>query len=71
MSKTESLRTLINTFLGCWLVSVFYLSERRMNMKKEKPKENTQKLTDRDSRELMGQNMQRLKRSKGGVMRRK
>ncbi|WP_342502876.1 hypothetical protein [Bacillus sp. FSL K6-1000] len=40
-------------------------------MKKEKPKENTQKLTDRDSRELMGQNMQRLKRSKGGVMRRK
>ncbi|SPR92839.1 hypothetical protein [Bacillus altitudinis] len=35
-------------------------------MKKEKPKKNTQKLTDRDLRELMGQNMQLLKRAKAG-----
>ncbi|MFE4489220.1 MULTISPECIES: hypothetical protein [Bacillus] len=32
-------------------------------MKKEKPKKNTQKLTYRDLRELMGQNMQVLKRA--------
>lgn len=70
-SKTESLRTLINTFYGCWLVSVFYLSERSSTMNKEKPQKNKQKLTDRDLRELMGQNMQRLKRAKGGAMRRK
>ncbi|WP_435246680.1 hypothetical protein [Streptomyces sp. NRRL F-5630] len=40
-------------------------------MKKEKPKKNTQKLTDRDLRDLMGQNMQRLKRAKGGAYKRK
>ncbi|WP_353856730.1 hypothetical protein [Bacillus sp. Bos-x628] len=40
-------------------------------MKKEKPKKNTQKLTDREIRELMGQNMQRLKRAKGGAFKRK
>ncbi|MGE1211126.1 hypothetical protein [Bacillus sp. FSL K6-0923] len=40
-------------------------------MKKDKPKKNTQKLTDRDLGELMGQNMQRLKRTKGGAYKRK
>ncbi|BAT49688.1 phage protein [Bacillus altitudinis] len=40
-------------------------------MKKEKPKKNMQKLTKRDLRELMWQNMQRLKRAKGGAMRKK
>ncbi|MDI6560024.1 MULTISPECIES: hypothetical protein [Bacillus] len=40
-------------------------------MKKEKPKKNTQKLTDRDLRKLMGQNMQRLRRVKGGAYKRK
>ncbi|WGD97075.1 hypothetical protein [Bacillus safensis] len=40
-------------------------------MKKKKPKKNTQKLTDRDLRELMGQNMQQLKRAKGGAYNRK
>lgn len=71
LSKTESLRTLINTFYGCWLVSVFYLSERRMNMKKEKPKKQPQELTEREIKEFMGQNMQRLKRVKGGAYKRK
>ncbi|MEK5366794.1 hypothetical protein NSS76_13140 [Bacillus sp. FSL R5-0654] len=40
-------------------------------MKKEKPKKQSQELTEREIRELMGQNMQRLKRAKGGAMRRK
>ncbi|MEC1143314.1 MULTISPECIES: hypothetical protein [Bacillus] len=40
-------------------------------MKKEKPKKRPQELTEREIRELMGQNMQRLKRAKGGAMRRK
>ncbi|WP_267884147.1 hypothetical protein [Bacillus altitudinis] len=40
-------------------------------MKKEKPKKQPQKLTDRDLRELMGQNMQRLKRATGGAYKRK
>lgn len=40
-------------------------------MKKEKPKKQPQKLTDRDLRELMGQNMQRLRRTKGGAYKRK
>ncbi|WP_260564544.1 hypothetical protein [Bacillus pumilus] len=40
-------------------------------MKKDKPKKNTQKLTDIDLRELMGQNMQRLRRAKGGAYKRK
>ncbi|MCY1096765.1 hypothetical protein [Bacillus safensis] len=40
-------------------------------MKKDKPKKQPQELTEREIRELMGQNMQRLKRAKGGAMRRK
>ncbi|MGM0971119.1 MAG: hypothetical protein ACQEWR_21420 [Bacillota bacterium] len=40
-------------------------------MKKEKPKKRPQELTEREIKELMGQNMQRLKRAKGGAMRRK
>ncbi|WP_260984116.1 hypothetical protein [Bacillus pumilus] len=40
-------------------------------MKKEKPKKQPQELTEREIRELMGQNMQRLKRSKGGAYKRK
>lgn len=40
-------------------------------MKKDKPKKRPQELTEREIRELMGQNMQRLKRAKGGAMRRK
>ncbi|MEK5498169.1 hypothetical protein [Bacillus sp. FSL M8-0077] len=40
-------------------------------MKKEKSKKRPQELTEREIRELMGQNMQRLKRAKGGAMRRK
>ncbi|WP_268753107.1 hypothetical protein [Bacillus altitudinis] len=40
-------------------------------MKNEKPKKQPQKLTEREIKELMGQNMQRLKRAKGGAMRRK
>ncbi|MFM2573783.1 hypothetical protein [Bacillus safensis] len=40
-------------------------------MKKEKPEKRPQELTEREIRELMGQNMQRLKRAKGGAMRRK
>ncbi|WP_284042478.1 hypothetical protein [Bacillus altitudinis] len=40
-------------------------------MKKEKPKKQPQKLTEREIRELMGQNMQRLKRAKGGSYKRK
>lgn len=40
-------------------------------MKKEKPKKRPQELTEREIRELMGQNMQRLRRAKGGAMRRK
>ncbi|MGS0905818.1 hypothetical protein ACVA6F_16560 [Bacillus altitudinis] len=40
-------------------------------MKKEKPKKQPQKLTEREIKELMGQNMQRLRRAKGGAMRRK
>ena len=40
-------------------------------MKKEKPKKQPQKLTDRDLRELMGQNTQRLRRAKGGAYKRK
>ncbi|MGG0610962.1 MULTISPECIES: hypothetical protein [Bacillus] len=40
-------------------------------MKKDKPKKRPQELTEREIKELMGQNMQRLKRVKGGAMRRK
>lgn len=40
-------------------------------MKKEKPKKRPQELTEREIKELMGQNMQHLKRAKGGAMRRK
>ncbi|MEK5328705.1 hypothetical protein [Bacillus sp. FSL W8-0006] len=40
-------------------------------MKKDKPKKRPQELTEREIRELMGQNMQRLRRAKGGAMRRK
>ncbi|WP_262982629.1 hypothetical protein [Bacillus sp. LLTC93] len=40
-------------------------------MKKEKPKKRPQELTEREIKELMGQNMQRLKRANGGAMRRK
>ncbi|WP_342467508.1 hypothetical protein [Bacillus sp. FSL W8-0629] len=40
-------------------------------MKKDKPKKQPQELTEREIRELMGQNMQRLRRAKGGAMRRK
>ncbi|MFP7293509.1 hypothetical protein [Bacillus safensis] len=40
-------------------------------MKKEKPKKQPRELTEREIRELMGQNMQRLRRAKGGAMRRK
>ncbi|WP_301183847.1 hypothetical protein [Bacillus sp. JNUCC-24] len=40
-------------------------------MKKGKIKKQLQKLTDRDLRELIGQNMQRLKRAKDGAMSRK
>ncbi|OLP66054.1 hypothetical protein BACPU_11410 [Bacillus pumilus] len=40
-------------------------------MKKDKPKKRPQELTEREIRELMGQNMQRLKRAKGGALRRK
>ncbi|MEK5265573.1 hypothetical protein [Bacillus sp. FSL R7-0166] len=40
-------------------------------MKKEKAKKRPQELTEREIKELMGQNMQRLKRAKGGAMRRK
>lgn len=40
-------------------------------MKKEKPKKQPQELTEREIKELMGQNMQRLKRAKGGAYKRK
>ncbi|WP_395893975.1 hypothetical protein ACH2FV_13070 [Bacillus safensis subsp. safensis] len=40
-------------------------------MKKEKPKKRPRELTEKEIRELMGQNMQRLRRAKGGAMRRK
>ena len=40
-------------------------------MKKEKPKKQPQKLTEREIRELMGQNIQRLRRAKGGAYKRK
>ncbi|MGD6977769.1 hypothetical protein [Bacillus altitudinis] len=40
-------------------------------MKKDKPKKRPQELTEKEIRELMGQNMQRLRRAKGGAMRRK
>ncbi|MEZ7511155.1 hypothetical protein [Bacillus pumilus] len=40
-------------------------------MKKEKPKKRPRELTEREIKELMGQNMQRLRRAKGGAMRRK
>lgn len=40
-------------------------------MKKDKPKKRPQELTEREIKELMGQNMQRLRRAKGGAMRRK
>lgn len=35
-------------------------------MKKDKPKKRPQELTEREIKELMGQNMQRLKRVKAG-----
>ncbi|MEW4192200.1 hypothetical protein Q0N41_00715 [Bacillus altitudinis] len=40
-------------------------------MKKDKPKKRPQELTEREIKELMGQNMQRLKRVKGGAYKRK
>ncbi|MEK4318313.1 MULTISPECIES: hypothetical protein [Bacillus] len=40
-------------------------------MRKEKPKKQSQELTEREIRELMGQNMQRLRRAKGGAYKRK
>ncbi|WP_268908516.1 hypothetical protein [Bacillus altitudinis] len=40
-------------------------------MKKEKPKKQPRELTEREIKELMGQNMQRLRRAKGGAYKRK
>ncbi|MEC1010669.1 hypothetical protein P9B39_10425 [Bacillus altitudinis] len=40
-------------------------------MRKEKPKKQSQELTEREIRELVEQNMQRLRRAKGGAYKRK
>ncbi|WP_302183030.1 hypothetical protein [Bacillus nakamurai] len=42
-----------------------------MKKVEKKPKKSTQELTGRELRELMGQNMQRLKRGRGGAFKRK
>jgi hypothetical protein len=73
MSKTESLRTLIIAQNHCALIGVRFLFERRddMKQKKKKPNKNAQERSERFWRQMMGQDMQRLKRGKGGAFKRK
>lgn len=72
-SKTESLRTLIIAQNHCALIGVRFLFERRddMKQKKKKPNKNAQERSERFWRQMMGQDMQRLKRGKGGAFKRK
>ena len=72
-SKTESLRTLIIAQNHCALIGVRFLFERRddMKQKKKKPNKNTQERSERFWQQMMGQDMQRLKRGKGGAFKRK
>ncbi|ATX83188.1 MULTISPECIES: hypothetical protein [Bacillus] len=42
-----------------------------MKQKKKKPNKNTQERSERFWRQMMGQDMQRLKRGKGGAFKRK